>query len=1429
MDHIYSVLRYKKIPIEWNKFNTTRIVLSFVLVTLKLSESLENIYHLDESEWLLVSDFIAPMLQLGCCTVLLVIYCMQRAAGIHTSSSVWFYLFALVICESINYYFIIRTILNDNNSEFLGTPKNISLLTFCPTVIITFLFECRGDTPVILPDPKDSRPVAPETYASFFSNITFWWFNKYLIFGYKNIIQLDNLWRTQKRDETRSLVPEFIRAWTKPAFLKSKKTYLSADGERIGHNSVFVVLFRLMYARFTLAFILKLGQDVLQFLTPMILKKLLQFMNSSDPIWHGYLFGTLFLVLPTIQSILLGNYFYNIQIIGLHTRSMLIGAIYRKTLLVGGASKEQSTSGEMINLMSVDSHRFQDLIMYINLFWSAPLQIVLAIFLLYQELGLAVFAGVLAMIVFMPLVAILVRMIKTAQLKLANVQDKRVQHMGEILSGIKVIKLYAWENSFISNLFGFRKQELEHIVKIYNLDAIQVFFWTTSPFVVAICTFAVYIASNSSNVLTAEKAFVSITLFNLLRFPLTMLPNLINSLALTLVSAARIKKFLNNDELPRYVERQESNEAITIEGGSLSWTSSDTNKGGNLKNIDLHVKKGSFVAIVGQVASGKSSMLSSILGDMYRISGRFNVCKSQSIAYVPQLAWIQNMTVKENILFGKSYDKDRYERIISACSLSSDLEFLPGGDEAEIGEKGINLSGGQKQRVSLARACYSDSNIYLLDDPLSALDSHVAQHIYTQILSSETGILKEKTRVLATNSLFVLPYVDQVVLLKDGRIIESGTYKELMAKERGQFGDLMRQYFGNQKKDDEDEDKLEKHENDKLADICGKTVKSVVSKQESSRLIDSEKMEIGSVNWAVYFYYFSALSYRWLTGLVFLLILASAFSLYSNIWLSLWSADSHDPELANDTELRAFRIAIYGLLGGLNCLSILFGSLCLARGTVRASKRMHHQLLDGVMHSPMIFFDTTPMGRILNLFSKDINVIDTIMPNTFRSWLSCVFSVISTVLLICYAFPSFLIMIFVLGVVYYMIQKVFIVTTRQLKRLESTTRSPMWSNFGETLSGMSSIRAYDCVDRFVQYSDTLVDTNNSCAYPNVIANRWLSIRLEFFGNLVTSAVAIFSVYYKDLVGAEIAGLTIAYSLNITQTLSWMVRMTSDLETNIVSIERVLEYMKNKREDEWIKGLRPNRDWPSQGSIDIKSYSTRYREGTNLVLRDINIQIRPGEKIGIVGRTGSGKSSLSLSLFRILEASSGEILIDGQNISNFGLHDLRSRLTIIPQDPVLFSGTLRFNLDPLKLYSDYEIWKALDLAHLKTHIYQLKGGLDYIVSEYGENFSLGQRQLICLTRAILRKSKILVLDEATASVDLETDSVVQKTIRDVFYDCTIITIAHRIHTILDSDRILLLDYGSVAELDSPEKLTNDPQSMFSALLRDAGLEETTKKS
>jgi ABC-type multidrug transport system fused ATPase/permease subunit len=1079
-------------------------------------------------------------------------------------------------------------------------------------------------------------------------------------------------------------------------------------------------------------------------------------------------------------------------------------------------------------------------------------------------------------------------------------KDSRIKMMNEILNGIKVIKLYAWENHFIEAVFGIRRDELKVLRSSAFLGAFASFTFMCAPFLVAVVTFGTFVLVNLNNhdpdgQLTSERAFVALSLFNILRFPLVMLPFVVSSSVEASVSVKRLRTFLKKPEVdPDNVDYSpnhpvDGGPAVGIEGGEFTW---ETPQNPTLSKMNLKIKQGQLVAVVGQVGAGKSSLLSAILGEMEKLQGRVTV--RGRVAYVPQQAWIQNNTVKGNILFGKPMDGTYYDRTLRACALGPDLEILPGGDMAEIGEKGINLSGGQKQRVSIARAVYQKSDIYLLDDPLSAVDSHVGKHIFDEVIGPE-GLLNTKTRILVTHGLSFLPQCDLIVVLREGKITEMGLYGELMDSD-SYFAEFVRTYTALEENDDDvdigqvssDEEVSEEgvfpHGQASMSDrppaleikdVLGKLDEvakesdndedpilppvltpmspatkmqqnffrrlsrrfsyrkgsAVITVKDSSRLTEDETAETGNVKLSVVASYARAAS--WIMVIfVFLLFLAyQGLSVGSSFWLAAWSTqeDQRLKALSNET-LRGpgENIAVYTILGVSQSLMFLLGSFALAIGGVIASSRLHGKLLKNVLKSPMSFFDTTPMGRVLNRFSKDIYVVDETIPRSLQSFIITLLNVLSTIIIIIVATPYFLAVIVPLLIVYFIIQRIYVNASRQLKRLESVSRSPIYSHFQETLGGVTTIRAYHKQEEFLEQSEHKVDYNQEAYYPGICANRWLAIRLEFIGNLVVFFAALFAVLAVVFPDASrtitpgLAGLSVSYALQVTASLNWMVRMTSELETNIVSVERIKEYTETPTEaPAIIKSNRPPSDWPQEGKVTFKDYSTRYRDGLDLVLKSIACNIPGGQKVGIVGRTGAGKSSLTMALFRIIEPANGQIMIDNIDVSQLGLYDLRSRITIIPQDPVLFSDTLRANLDPFNHHNDEEIWRALETAHLKKFVLELDDGLKHMVAEGGENLSVGQRQLVCLARALLRKTKILVLDEATAAVDMETDDFIQKTIRNEFADCTVVTIAHRLNTIMDYDRIMVLSDGRIAEFDSPNQLIAKKE-IFYGMAKDAGL-------
>ena len=520
----------------------------------------------------------------------------------------------------------------------------------------------------------------------------------------------------------------------------------------------------------------------------------------------------------------------------------------------------------------------------------------------------------------------------------------------------------------------------------------------------------------------------------------------------------------------------------------------------------------------------------------------------------------------------------------------------------------------------------------------------------------------------------------------------------------------------------------------------------------------------------------------------------------------------------------------------LNCLpfltilllgvALLTSAVIFAVGALRSARNLHNGLLKNTMRLPMSFFDTTPLGRIMNRFSKDTDVIDALLPSVMRNWIWMFFSVVAIFVVISISTPIFMSVGVPVIILYYFVQKFYVATSRQLKRLESTTRSPIYSHFSESISGQSTIRAYNEKNRFTVDSETKVDHNQAISYMSICANRWLGVRLEIVGSFVVLAAALFAVLARETIDEAIVGLSITYALQISSLMSFFVRMTTEVETNIVAVERVEEYSERPQEAAW-KTVEMKKTWPQKGIVEFINFQVRYREGLDLVLKGISFAAKSQEKIGIVGRTGAGKSSLTLALFRIIEPAGGRIVIDEVDIAQIGLHSLRSRLTIIPQDPVLFSGTLRMNIDPFNSYPDDAIWMSLEQSHLKSYVKSLNDGLEYKITEGGENLSVGQRQLVCLARALLRKTKVLILDEATAAIDIETDELIQKTIRSQFDDCTILTIAHRLNTIMDSDRIIVLDQGMIAEFDTPQNLLANTNSIFYGMARNSGLVDDDK--
>uniref|UniRef100_A0A672T7S4 ABC-type glutathione-S-conjugate transporter n=1 Tax=Sinocyclocheilus grahami TaxID=75366 RepID=A0A672T7S4_SINGR len=1271
-----------------------------------------------------------------------------------------------------------------------------------------------------------SQNACPVQDASFLSKILFWWFSGLLFKGYRSPLQAEDLWSLREEDTSEKIISDLEEEWTAE---RTKLQHTSiALGSRLPEQAQFLrkiqkeqssgfcllrTLARSFGPYFLTGTLCLMVHDAFMFSVPQVLSLLLGFMKDEDaPLWKGYFYASLMFLLSCLQSIFNHQYTYTCFTVGMRVKTAVMGLVYRKSLVVNSAARRTCTVGEIVNLVSADTQKLMDFVVYFNAVWLAPIEITLCLFFLWQHLGPSALAGIAIVIFIFPLNGFIARKRSKLQEIQMKYMDGRVKLMNEILNGIKILKFYAWEKAFLEQVLGYREKELKTLKKSQILYSVSIASFNSSSFLIAFAMFGVYVLIDDKNVLDAQKIFVSMALINILKTPLSQLPFAMSTTMQALVSLKRLGKFLCQDELKPDNVTRESFKSV-FENGTFSWS-----KDGPpcLKRISVRVPCGSLVAVVGHVGSGKSSLLSAMLGETEKRSGAVSV--KGSSAYVPQQAWIQNASLQDNILFGREKKESWYQRVLEACALLPDLDNLPAGDTTEIGEKGLNLSGGQKQRVSLARAVYRKADVYLLDDPLSAVDAHVGQHIFNKVIGPR-GILRDKTRVLVTHGMSFLPQADLILVLVDGEISERGSYQELLNR-NGAFADFIHTFASSERKDCTEPPtapRAPQHWLPTAPGVCSLLCNHI--QEDLGKLTKVDKARIGRVKLEMYIEYFHTIGLPLIVSIVFLYAFQQAASLSYNYWLSLWA----DQPVINGTQLNTdLKLGVYGALGFAQGIAIFGTTVAISLGCIIASHHLHLELLNNVLHSPMSFFESTPSGNLLNRFAKEIDAIDNMIPDGLKMMLGYFFKLMEVCIIVLMATPFAAVIILPMAFLYGFIQSFYVATSCQLRRLESVSRSPIYTHLNETVQGASVIRAFNEQSRFIMGVNHKVDHNQTAYFPRFVATRWLGVNLEFLGNGIVLAASILSVMSKGTLSPGMVGLAVSHSLQVTGFLSWIVRSWTDVENNIVSVERVKEYADTPKEAAWsIEGSSLPPSWPQKGTIEFHDYGLQYRKGLELALKGISVHIKEREKIGIVGRTGAGKSSLALGIFRILEAAKGQIYIDGINIAEIGLHDLRSRITIIPQDPVLFSGSLRMNLDPFDAYTDEEVWNALELAHLKNFVSELPDKLNHECSEGGENLSLGQRQLVCLARALLRKTKILVLDEATAALDLETDTLIQSTIRSQFEDCAVLTIAHRLNTIMDYTKVIVMDKGHIVEMDSPSNLIAK-RGQFYYMCREAGL-------
>ncbi|CAE6434018.1 unnamed protein product [Rhizoctonia solani] len=1184
------------------------------------------------------------------------------------------------------------------------------------------------------------------------------------------------------------------------------------------------------------------------------------------------------------------------------------------------ARPEESSSadiGKVVSLVAADVEWISRFVTIGTFIYDAPVSAVVSCFLLYNFMGWTAFVGYIALILTLPINNLLVQRTAVYQRSVSAMRDRRMQAMNEAIQGIKFIKFSAWESRWIQRVLEARRAEVGWLSKLKLTNFFMSMVWDLVPILVAAIGFSCFTLV-AKRELTVDIAFPCISIFHILSTSLGILPLTVASIVRTLVSVQRIEAYLSEEEVPEHVSSLKrpsptsygpAETRLGCKNATFRWpiistadpkthqppqsppqsrwtklltglglrkklapteareeTITDEDQPFTLRDISVVFPEGVLSLVCGPTGSGKSSLLSAMLGEMDRIEGESYLPKDptylnaktglqMAISYCAQQPWLEHKSIKNNILFGSPFDEERYTATLDACALRPDLALFDDGDETEIGEKGVSLSGGQKARVALARAVYARTQFVILDDILSAVDSHTAEHIVQRCLRGP--LLKNRTVVLVTHHVdLVLPAAGWLVQLNEGQIEVQGTLQQLR-----ESGTLLRA-----KKLDSQAFVAE------VADEKDEATEARTEKKPAKKLVEEEARSTGSVTFEVYKTYLSAASY-WLFGLLILLLaLDQAVQLLQKFWLKHWG-ESYEARVHNWVVSRGWPdfgfppasqnvvpyLAVYLVIQTSISLINILSQIPDIWATLRASRILYERMLHAVMRSPSRFFDKTPSGRILNRFSKDIDTIDSGIQTVMVSVLTQALILLVAVGTIVYAVPYFIFPAVVIAYLHAWFSGGYVSASRDLRRIEATTRSPILAFFSELLTGIVTVRAFGAERAFLLNTYKRLDITQTATHYLWMCNRWLLLRFDFLGAFSILIATIGTI--KGGATAGLTGIVITQAQQYVRSLYFGLRFWTELEQSMNSVERIQEYLDLPSEPPAvISGNRPPAYWPSSstGSLVVENLSVKYAADLEPVLKGISFTIHPSEKIGVVGRTGSGKSTLAMALFRFTDPASGKIVLDGIDITSIGLDDLRSKLTLIPQDAVLFKGTIRDNLDPFKDHTDAECIEALKRVHLpvengenqpstsfdpvldtiiapgsgaqrETSSLSTKIGgpklvtltLETVVSEGGNNFSHGQRQLLSMARALLRKSNLIVMDESTASVDFETDAKIQTTIREEFKQSMLITIAHRLRTVVDNDRILVLDAGRVVEFDTPKNLLERPNGVFREMCKKSG--------
>ncbi|CAG9840910.1 unnamed protein product [Diabrotica balteata] len=1284
------------------------------------------------------------------------------------------------------------------------------------------------------------KKLNPKDRSNFISNLLFCWLLPYFVKGYKRELTEDDMYRHRSVHDSSKLGQKLEDRWIKHIAKNKNPAYWK------------VLMGTFIWEIFVLN-ILAITIEAVRMAQPFIISKLLV-IYEKDPkenITDVYLYSGLIVATSFVNVVLVHRFCFAMMQVGMKMRVASCSLIYRKALRLSKSALAETTIGQMVNLLSNDVGRFDLAVVHIPDLYIAPIQALIVMVFLYVIVGWTGLLGTIFLLMSIPLQSWLGKKTSQFRLKTATRTDERVRLMNEIISGIQVIKMYTWEYPFAKLVEYVRGNEIKFITKTSIIRAILMSMaMTLNDVAVAICLVTFVLTGNP---LTASYAFTVTSYYRLLGTLTYFLPLAVSKGSEMWISMKRIQKFLHYDELKfemlenslngkqngkQYLqELTGSNKgSIQIKKASAKWLKSRYEN--NLENIDMDVTPGNLAAVVGSVGSGKTTLLHIIMKELELESGFVNV--TGKVSYASQEPWLFGGSIRQNILFGETYDDFKYNEVVRVCALQRDFTLFPHGDRTLAGERGVTLSGGQRARINLARAIYKDADIYLLDDPLSAVDTHVGKHIFEECIC---GYLGSKCVVLVTHQLQYLKNIQNIYLLKNGKVAVSGSYNNIRDSNTD-YSKLLANI-------EEEEEEIRR----KSKVVQTKEEKT---KEEAVPVLQREGKSTGNISGRVYRKYAQAgghilKAFCLLVLFILSQALLSICQYFVTFWVNIqqWKSSQNftsstetglsenvttpldfttlSPSITDNTGFADWWLtpvflsentAIYFIV--LNVLMVVIMNIrssSFYAWSITASTKMHNKMFENIVYSPMRFFNINPSGRILNRFSKDIGALDEILPMTFMDTLQIGLEVGA----ICFVIGSLTYWIMIpticIGILFYVMKVVFLKTSRDVKRVESVTRSPIYTHLTATLQGLTTIRAFKAEEILKNEFDMYQNHHSAAFFMYLGATRTFGFWLDFICVIYIALVILSLIFVESETFGGNMGLALTQTLALTGMFQWGMRQWSELENQMTSVERVQEYADLKHEEDNYT-VELDETWPELGKIEFKNMTLQYSLDDPPVLKNLSFVIKPSEKVGIVGRTGAGKSSLIQALFRLTHIE-GSILIDEIDTKSVALKKLRSKISIIPQEPVLFSGTLRNNLDPFDEYKDEVLWNALEQVELKSAVDDLPAGLDSKMAEGGSNFSVGQRQLVCLARAVIRNNRILVLDEATANVDPYTDGLIQKTIRKNFNNCTVLTIAHRIHTIMDSDKVLVMDAGRVVEFDHPYNLLQNKNGVFYSLVMQTG--------